>query len=61
MLLFVIDAELDQISRVSGRHRVERRINMGPPGADLVERRARQHAAFWPRMAVTLTIVIAVE
>ena len=65
MLLLVMAAELDQRPRRLGRQigqRLDQRgIDMGAIGADLVERRPRQHAARCARVALALGLVIAVE
>ena len=57
VLLLVVDAELDQRQRGRrqvGQRGVERLVDMSPPGAHFVERRAAEHAAPGPRVALAL-------
>ena len=64
MLLFVLDAELDQRQRLGGepgQRTIHRLVDMRAPVAHLVEARPADHAPLWPRMAFALPVVIAVE
>ena len=64
VLLLVVDAELDQRQRFGRQRRqraLERLVDMSAIGADLVERRAAEHAAPGPRVTRAFAFVIAVE
>ena len=64
MLLFVLDAELDQHGRRGpqvGQRGLHRGIDMRAPDANLVERRARQQAALRSRVARAFGLIIPVE
>jgi hypothetical protein len=64
MLLFVMDAELDEIEHRGRQVRqgaFERTVDMGAVGPHLIERRTAKHAALGPCVAFPLGLVIAVE
>ena len=64
VLLLVVDPELDQSQRFGRERRqraLQRFVDVRAIGADLVERRAAQHAAPGPGVPRALALVIAVE